>query len=188
MLDDIKARLFRMSVQSRLKKHRVNHQTVTYENARKIGILFDANKPEHVVRVNRFADNLKKPGLQIEMLGYIEKKGESVKDFKWFDKKEVSWTGIPKTSVPKDFISQEFDILINAWMEPNRSLQYISTFSNAKWRIAPYRESMENIAEFHISLKEGKDGYDDYFDQVDHFVRTIQHGKSASKNTGNAVR
>ena len=108
LLDDIKAKLYSMSVQSRLKKHRVSHQTVTYENARKIGILFDANRPEHVVHVNRFADNLRRPDLEIEMLGYIDKKGEAVKDFKWFDKSEVSWTGIPQIFCSERFYQPGF--------------------------------------------------------------------------------
>ncbi|MFT7588145.1 MAG: hypothetical protein ACI959_000351 [Limisphaerales bacterium] len=180
VLDDITSHLYAYKVKNRLSKHKVIRKTVPLDQAKHIGILFNADRPENIVLINRFAEQLKEGNRKIDLLGFINRKstesGETaVSNFKWFDKKGVNWYGVPTAKEGLDFINTKFDILINGWLEPTRPLEYISTFSQASWRISPHFEGKDELAEFQISLKEGKQDLNHYFDQVDHFVRTISN-------------
>ncbi len=112
-----------------------------YQNARKIGLLFDATTPELRPIVLRYAQSLKEKNKEVKMLAfYDDKKIEQNFTFKHFTQKELNFWRYPSGPIVEEFINQPFDILISLFLEAEPALEYITALSRAHLRVGPYSE------------------------------------------------
>jgi len=104
-----------------------------------IGILFDASTKKNVQAVLDYEKRLKQLNVKVRLLGYYDShfNGKEV-SFPFFCKSSLNWYQIPNDVVVKDFTRYKFDILINAYQKKLKPLEYVSLFSNAKFRIGRY--------------------------------------------------
>lgn len=181
-LEGLRERMFRWSVGRKLRRHHVPHRTVPWERSRRIGLLFDATRAEHVVRVDRFAERLAAEGKEVEALGYLDRKGDDLRHFHWFDRREVTWYGRPRSASARKFTETPFDILVCAWSGVRRPLEWVATFSRASWRLGPHAERMEPAAEFLIRVREGREHMPTFLDQAEHFLKTIREHETRSEH------
>ena len=113
------------------KKHQPNHY----------GILLDANQVEHRNIVLNLAEDLRKAGNRVKILGYIDGKSESISlPFDIVSSQEkFKMSGIPRSEKVDSFIEQPFDVLINTSLHYNhKALEFIATVSKAGFRIGPW--------------------------------------------------
>ena len=174
VLEPLRKRAYGYFVRKKLGQFSAPRRTISYPDARSIGVLFDASRPDDVILVDRFVERLSKDGKKVSALGFFPQKAEAVRHFDWFDRQGISWWGQPTDKTAQRFQDNPFDILVNAWLESSRPLEYLSTFSKARWRIAPHHEDCPQIAEFSVMMREGKSDLETYLSQVDHFLRTIR--------------
>ena len=111
------------------------------ENAKKIGILFDATIIENYKIVKNFVYQLAKDNrTYISALGYVDFTRKyfehiSVLHIDCFAKNQLNWFGKPKGVLISNFLKYEFDLLIDLSQLYHFPLMYIATASIARHKV-----------------------------------------------------
>ncbi|MGK2861116.1 MAG: DUF6913 domain-containing protein, partial [Chitinophagaceae bacterium] len=116
---------------SHFKKDKKNH----------FGILVNAGIPEDRNIIIHFADQLRKDGHRVKILGFLEGRAEGIAmPFDFFTSAELAKiSNVPRSPVVDSFLEQPFDVLINTSIHINyKALDYISSLSKATFRIGPW--------------------------------------------------
>ena len=160
-------------LKKQLPAHPVRRSSVFIENARSIGLLFDATDPADRQLVLRFAEKLKSQGKQVRMLGFFDAKlTNSDFPFQHFDKKQLDWAYRPKSAEVLDFPGQSFDLLINLSQRAVLPLNYLAALSKARFRIGPYTH---NTACYDLMIEhDEKKGLETFLSQVLHYLKKMQ--------------
>lgn len=116
-------------------------------DAHTIGILFNAEDLNQRDVVIQFLNQLKKKKKKVSMLGYIgelENTGAFV--FKTYNKKSLNWIQIPTDENVENFRQQEFDILINLFIDSPPHVEYIIRSAQAKLIVgSPVENQMHDL-------------------------------------------
>jgi len=135
----------------------IKRQSVDFERARQIGILFNATELDERELVLNYAKQLKNAGKKVKLLAFLNSKKNSPNfSFHHFNKKDVDWLMRPKGEVIENFARQSFDILINLSSSANLPLDYIAAKSHGKFRIGPFHEQL-NSYELMIDVPQEND-------------------------------
>ena len=169
ILEQFRAQLHQQLLRKKLPAHPVKRSSVVLENAGSVGLLFDATSLDERNIVLGFADQLKKKGKQVKLLGYFDTKLKSSDfAFKHFDKKRLDWALRPKREVMEDFSSQPFDLLINLSKKAIAPLDYIAAHSKAKFRVGPF---IENTFCYDLMIEHDEEkGLEPFLEQVLHYL------------------
>lgn len=117
------------------------NRSLSFEDARTIGILFNATHLDNRKIALKFADKLKKRSKKVKLLGFFDNQmGDENFTFDHFNRKHLDWALRPKSGVVDKFLQQPFDYLIN--IDPQTSLhsEYITALSQAHLKVGPYTE------------------------------------------------
>ncbi len=116
-------------------------EKINLQSANTIGILFDASQTDARETVQRYAEQLRKRGKRLTLLGYFDDVVEAENfPFKSFNYKQMDWALRPKTGEVQAFIRQEFDLLLNIDPVSKIHSEYIAALSKAKLRVGPSTE------------------------------------------------
>ena len=111
---------------------------VNLNNAKSIGILFDAQNIDEQNLILKYAESLRKKGKKVQLLGYVGDQTElEAFPFDAYSKKNIDWAGCPKSSQAKDFMDHSFDLLLHIACESNLHTSFISALSKAQLRVGP---------------------------------------------------
>ena len=124
-----------------LKKLAISKRTASNMNlirAKRIGILFDATDIDKRKAVIRYAENLRKKGKKISLLGFLPIADESaVFDFNFYTSKDIDWAQRVKANKIKIFLQHSYDLFICMPSKNSKSSEYISLQTRASMRIGP---------------------------------------------------
>ncbi len=162
-IEKIKRYFYQRHLNSELGKTRHQHTSISLDESKTIGILFDATESKQSDAVLKYASKLKKQGKKVQLLGFIHDKNEIETDFPSFNLKDTTLSYIPKGERVEQFIKEPFDLLINLFFEENLALEYISTLSKARFRIGRFVEHLHCFDLMINSLK--KEGNIPFFTQ-----------------------
>ena len=173
MLNRLQQFFYSHHLKKRLKRHGVRHQVVNFQRATYIGIVFDATDEQNVVIVHDYVHKLKKRKLKVSMLGFVDasKMSENM-SYMAFSRKEINWYRKPSHHMPVEFTGKEFDILINAHTIASAPLEYIATFSNARFRVGPYLEDDKTHC-FDFMIRTSSDDLADFLEEVDYYLEIL---------------
>lgn len=120
----------------------IQHSSISFEKAKRIGILYDITEMSDSVFVDNYVQVLKKLGKKVELLAYKEtiEEGEEPK-VECFTKKDSTWYGLPIGETVDKFIETPFDILIALHLNPVPQLEIIAALSHANFRVGRYDDS-----------------------------------------------
>lgn len=164
----------------RIRKREV--QSLGLEQARSIGILFNA-KDEHTFKLIReFADELRGGGLRtIKALGFVPKKEvaaflQASQDFDFFSREDFNWYYKPQGRKTVGFISEDFDILIDLRLERFTPLLFIVGLSRAHFKVGRYAHKFKEFYDLMIDVEDDNDlGY--FISQIKHYLNMIHESK-----------
>ena len=160
-------------LKKKLRNFHPERKFLNIDDAKEIGVLFDATEESQREIVNRFVKKLKKENKAVELLGFIRQPKMAVNiDFPFFTKKNLNWFYRPEGENISYFIRKPFDILINAHTHNNSSLEYIAALSHAKFRVGRYIDSKKFCFDFMINTN-GSDDLNDFIHQVNHYLKII---------------
>ena len=95
-----------------------------FEEAKEIGIKFDATDTDQTAVVNQFADSLRGTKKKISMFGFYNFPRPAINfNFPYFNQKSLNWYLEPNGILVKEFIEKKFDILINVSVSENLPLE-----------------------------------------------------------------
>ncbi len=116
-----------------------------YDEAKNIGILFDAGSAADLELVKQYVIHLREKHKKVMALGYFEAYGvpaltSSKLEFDFFSRKELSMTGKPKAIFITNFIEEEYDLLIDLNIGDHFALKYICALSKARFKVGKFEE------------------------------------------------
>ena len=149
-----------------LRENKSSGNTLSYQNAKAIGILFtqtDRNKYEAIKNlVKRFKNDEK----QVEVLCYLEKGGENY-DFRYdyITSKDVGMWGKMQAPSALKFAENRFDYLYYLDLKRNIYLENVLAMCKASCRIGFYQKSNDGMLDLMVQVK-GKSSYEAAIEQI----------------------
>jgi len=143
------------------KKIKTNSRRVEFHNmksARHIGILFDTDHEENNKIVADFHKDLKAQGYTVNAAGWfsgidIPQKPLNTLGVTYFSDQDSNWKGVPLTHEISEFFEQKFDILFVLTQSKSLPVHYISTLSEAAFKVGAYTKDSDYL-DFMIELKD----------------------------------
>lgn len=124
------------------------------DRAKTIGILFDATDLVVQEQVLDYADQLRRKGKKVSLLGAIDSQQEDGSlPFPSFSLKMLDWALRPHGRAVEQFLEEPFDLLVHLNPRAKNSLDFIAAQVRADMKVGPFLE------EFYI--------YDVMIDHVD---------------------
>lgn len=153
------------------------------DEALSIGIIYQVDRPETYHLVKKYVKHLKEQeGIrQIMALGFVDEKElhadyNSKLEFDFFCKKDLTKLYRPHGTIIKNFIEEDYDIVIELTNEIIVPLRYMLIKSRAKFKVGFYSE--ENEPYFDMMINTGKSfNMVDFIDQVNHYLKIINKRK-----------
>ncbi len=140
-IEQIRTRLHNSFLKKEISSHQAGRSSMSIEDAKSIGILFDGTDPGNRKLVLDYAEKLKKAGKKISLLAFYNSKQESEElDFPHFNRKQLDFALRPKTPEVLEFIEKQFDLLLNVCNQSVLQLDYVAARSKAKFRVGPFTE------------------------------------------------
>lgn len=173
MLDNIRIRAGKRILKKELAKKINRSGKVTNLNqANSVALLYKITSEESLQHLQKFAKYLKSEfGIKkIFMLGYWDDPKNEPEylqakiDFDFFSKKELNWFGIPNGSKIRNFLNEDFDILIDLNNYYNVPLRYIIVKSRAKLKVG--RNHIENEPFFDLLIANNKVSFEEYCNEL----------------------
>jgi len=173
--------LFRYAAGRRLMEKNIARNTVSFHEARHLGILVRITSEEDVSAAREYASQLRAAGKKVDVLAYLDrKKLVPPEDMHVLQRSECNWLGFPSGEAARYFEQQPFDILICAWLGRCLPLRYIALFSHASWRIGEFTRDKEPSAEFLIHLPDAGHTLAEFFSEVNHYLQSIRTHETES--------
>ena len=154
----IKEFFWNLNYNQEISKLERDKKFISLSNALSIGILYNVGEEEEYKRFTSFVASLQNEKKEIKALGLV--KYNLVPhycyprlSFDYLIKKNVNWYGKPSGEFVKDFISKDFDILINLDLDQNPVFNYISGLSHAKFKIGKYSKLNEKYLDFMLEVE-----------------------------------
>ncbi|MGB1205661.1 MAG: DUF6913 domain-containing protein [Chitinophagales bacterium] len=165
MFQQIRLAIYNYLLQSQLKKQQQKHEFVSFSDAKKIGVLFDITEEENIPIISQYVQQLEKQQKKVKLLGFVDASAanESLM-FSSFSRKNTNFFFVPKGNIVETFMEQHFDILICAFLTDSPSLEYISTLSEAKFRVGPHLANKEYC--FDLMMNHDNDSIKDFLDKL----------------------
>ena len=143
IFNEWKARRREQSLLAKIRSRSITRYPVSFEQARTVGLLFDATEPQHRNIVRQYAEELKTKGKEVTLFAFLqENEPDANFPFKHFTKKDLNWFQYPNDEAINGFINQPFDFLINLYLDQQPALEYVSGLSRAQLRVGPYSEKL----------------------------------------------
>lgn len=157
-------------IRSATKNNLAKRGSMSYREAKKVGILFTMNNLDDYESIRAFENRLKKDGKEVVVLCYLPKNVENFHfHYDVFSNTDFSTTGEVKASNIINFQEQKFDYLICLDKTPNLYIEYIMATSAARFRIGNHTENKEPLFELMIRLN-GHDSTSNLIQQIYHYT------------------
>jgi hypothetical protein len=147
MLGSIRTYFFEREKKKRLSEGSSRKIYFKKDHPNHYGLLLDATQVDHRQVITQFAEDLRKKGNRVKILGFLDKKSESISvPFDIFTPADLAKVSkVPKSPAIEAFIKQPFDVLINMSIHQNhKSLEYICALSHAAFRIGPWFHQLKH--------------------------------------------
>ncbi|MCB9257610.1 MAG: hypothetical protein H6579_10800 [Chitinophagales bacterium] len=142
------------------------------KQAKAVGIIFDASKPDDIITINQYSDTLRAQGIKVHLLAYQNNKEKELRDSRFFNNLQINLFSIPQGGNIEAFQNLELDILICAFLGESLALEYIAATSNARFRVGAFHATKTNYFELMINTKQNQ-SLKYLLQQIDHFLKAI---------------
>jgi len=162
-------------------KYRKNKQTVNINDAKSIGIIYKVTDENLNKEVVGFIKLLQNKNIDVYGLGFVDYKNiphycyPSLKHI-FISKNKINWYYKAKGNEINDFISKDFDILIDLTMDLYLPGQFILSQSNARFIVGKYHENTEHYYDMMLKVDSGI-SIKDYINSIVDYLKIIKEQK-----------
>ncbi|MFK7936368.1 MAG: hypothetical protein AB8G22_22830 [Saprospiraceae bacterium] len=143
-ISDIQDYFHQRALKHAKQQLRVKHNSMNLQQAKHIGILFNATTLEQRKLVLQYVSKLEKQGKKVTLLGFLDQpKSLENLTFPHYSKQEINWKLEPHSTEVVEFIQKKFDILLVLDTLSNLQFEYISTLSKATFRVGPFTGNID---------------------------------------------
>jgi len=176
----------RIKIGNIILKNKLVHakRKVHYSNmnqVKNIGIVWDASKTEEFASLSKFYQKMQESHIDVKILGYFSGKNlpnqyTAIRYLTCIKKNELNTFYHPVSSETNTFLNNHFDILIDINFNKLLPLQYISSLSNAGFKVGLF-ESENGNTPFDMMMEiKSPVNVDNYLIQVMHYLEMINSG------------
>ncbi len=134
ILKGLKRNAIKKGVETHLKKR--NSSSSGISNLKTLAILIDASRPVNKMAIKKLADELGVEAEKLRIIGYKEDNDiEDDRDVVYYNDKSFTVSGSLKSKILQDFITKDYDVLINFYEEEKLELDYLAAASAAKLKV-----------------------------------------------------
>jgi hypothetical protein len=173
------------------KKMAGTKRQLNYSNFRlvkKIGIVWDASNIKEFSCLSGFYQKMQERNIEVKILGFFPGKNlpdqfTAVRYLTCIRRNEINLLYQPVSSETSAFISSRFDIIIDINFKKLFPLQYISSLSNAAFKVGLFEpsETPDTPFDLMIELKNPVD-VDNYLKQIIQYLEMINSGAEKTTN------
>lgn len=145
LIDNIKTFYATKQIRSEAKNLSRQKVVCNIDDAKTIGICFPFTDKEDFELLKKYVIYLRELKKKVKAIGYYTGKEEpavqySKVDYDFFSKTSHNWYGKPTDHIVKNFVEEEFDILLD--INPNKDsvLTYVAAMSHAKFKVGRFEE------------------------------------------------
>ncbi|MBL4593785.1 MAG: hypothetical protein JKX68_08230 [Flavobacteriales bacterium] len=176
---DIQEKLGRFSLNRERKRLQRNVKAFSIEKASTIGVVYNATNRNDAEIVKKFIQYLREERKDVLSLGFIDSKDSSdiVKphlNYVYFDKRNLSKVLVPKGIDVENFINKSYSILIDLNIDDCFPIEYISSLSNAKFKVGAKGAYHDEACDLVIDIDENKK-MEYLIIQVKHYLKMIKN-------------
>jgi hypothetical protein len=166
-------------------------RNVSYSNislVKKIGIVWDASKPEDFAALSRFHLKMNERNIEVKVIGYFPGKElpdqyTAIRYLSCLRKHEINFFYQPISSEAETFINTRFDVLIDINFKKIFPLHFITSLSNAGLKTGLFdSESTESQFDLMMEMKYPVD-IDNYLSQIIQYLEIINSGTEKKEKT-----
>jgi len=173
--DDLRNYFYQNKLNEAIRNVKTIHKVTNLTDAKTIGIVYDSTKPDNDIVIAKFAEQMRANGKSVELLGYInDPKVDSKADVTIFNKKALSWTGVPNSDKVKAFTDKKFDLLLAPFITNNAPLEFVAATSKAKWRLGVYTKGKTDLYDMMVMM-DGKTDLQYFLNQSIYFLNEIKY-------------
>lgn len=175
-IEDFKQKVGKWVFQKELKNNIRTKSVCNIEEARSIGVLYDATSEQQMKDIQPFISyffDLKK---DVKALGFVNSDEllychTPRLQYDFFYKKDLNWHYKPQNYIIDNFVKKEYDILINLCDSSVIPIKYLVASSIARFKIGVYEEDYE-IYDLMISLKDDR-SMKKLMHEIKHYINLI---------------
>jgi hypothetical protein len=177
LIQKIRFRFARKNLQEEHRKLVRNRKSINLDSARYVAVLYQLPDEESYKKVEEFVKLLTDKGIKVKVACYTEQKfiphyfiPKLLQDILTI--KDVNWKFQPIKPFVKDFLEEEFDILIDLSLSEYLPLLYLAATSRAGLKLGRFNETHQDYFDLMIDIPE--DATLDFFiSQVIHYLNKI---------------
>jgi hypothetical protein len=168
----VKKRFVGLQVYFALKKVNARRETIGYDKARTVGIIFSVGNMNKHDNIKKFVRLLENDGKKVDVLTFLGKEQDNHEFlFDYFREDDVSFWGHFKTGNINRFIEKEFDYLFHVDLETNPLIEHVLARSLAKCRIGAYKENKSDFYE--MMVKTNGDSIGELINQLYYYTKSL---------------
>ena len=124
-------------------------------DAKSVGILFDATVSENFDLIKKYIVYLKDMKKRVKAIGFYNQKqtppmAYSKLEYDFFTLKDLNWYNFPDNIYVRNFIDDDYDILLDLNIHDLFPLKYVSALSKAKFKVG--KKSDRNNSTFDLMI------------------------------------
>lgn len=140
-IDRIKDRFYQKSLPAKPARSK-GRTPRNLEEAKVIGILFNATDIDDRKKTLAYADRLRKQGKKVSVLGFISTADkEATFSFDFFTLRHIDWAQRPKHENIDRWLNQEFEVLICLFPKTSKFTEYLALHTRAALKIGPVADN-----------------------------------------------
>lgn len=156
-------------------KRKVEYSNITH--VKTIGIVWDASKSNEFSSLSRFHQLMSEKNIEVRILGYFQGKNlpdqyTAIRYLTCIKNNEIDFFYHPVSSDSKVFIQNRFDILIDINFNKLFPLRYISSLSNAAFKVGLHESEVNTPFDLMMEIKIPVD-VDNYLNQTIEYLEMI---------------
>ena len=175
-IEDIKHKFGTWVFQKELKSNKRTKAISNLENAKSIGILYEATDAAQIKKIEPFVKYFFELKKDVKALGYVNKKKLDNHhipklNYDFFYLKDLNWYYKPQNYIINNFVKKEYDILINLSDSNCIPIKYLVASSLAHFKIGQFEDGFE-IYDLMIKLDKDK-GKERLMEEIKHYLNLI---------------
>tara|TARA_B100001287_G_scaffold242447_1_gene217891 strand:+ start:132 stop:683 length:552 start_codon:yes stop_codon:yes gene_type:complete len=176
-LEDFKHKIGQWIFHRELKLNKRKKSVSNLEDAKSIGILFEATTKEQILEVKPLIDYFFKLRKDVKAFGYVNsKKFDECHipklQYDFFNLKDLNWYYKPQNDYILNFVKKEYDILINLSDSNCIPLKYLVASSLARFKVGKHEEGYE-IYDLMIKLDKKDDNMKKLISEIAKYLKVI---------------
>lgn len=173
ILDGLRYYFYRRSI-GKNSIQEVDRESIHFSDVKTIGIIFNGTEIDAYEPVRDFKRQMESKSKRVKVLGYIDANNANrMMQYDMFSRQDLSWNLRPKSAFAQNFVESKFDLLINAYVEVLPPLEYISMYSEARFRVGLYFPDNTGLSDMMLSIN-GTPNMHNFFAEVNRCLNIYQ--------------